>query len=104
MKKENRVKITHTKEQWSRIDAALTHCGIKNIQKHITKELIRIDELIDCKEPVSDCVDCANKEQKIFWLNDSSNELVEKIKQKTGIADASSIISKFIINPLLLLD
>lgn len=102
MKKENRVKITHTQEQWRLINTALANSGIKNIPKYIKKELMKIDKISAGMEAISDCENCGNREQKIFWIADPSNQIIERLKAKTGIMDTSSIIAKFIINPLLL--
>lgn len=101
MKKVNRLKITHTRVQWGKINDALNQQGIKSISTHITKELVRIEQSVDRMEAISDCSTCGVKEQKIFWLNDSSIKIITRLKDKTGM-DAGSIISNFVINPLLL--
>lgn len=102
MKKEQRVKITRTTTQWDRIEQNLQLIGRKNMQAHITRELLKIDVLCNTVAPVSDCTNC--REQKIFWLNDANLEILARITVKTGITDPSTIVSQLIITPLLLVD
>lgn len=101
MKKENRVKVTHTNEQWRHIEASLASTGVKNMQIHIRKELAKIDRKSVGIEAVSDCDGCMDKQQKIFWLTDSSKAIIERIKSKTGITEGGMIISRLITVPLL---
>lgn len=102
MKKDNRVKTSLSKSQWKKIEALL---GVNPqnkdaIRLHITRELLRIDNVCIEVETVEECVNC--QEERRFGLASKSWESIERIKKKTGIKDPATIISKFILTPLLL--
>lgn len=110
MNKENRIKTTLSKCQWEIIYSKFK--GVtkespekikkKALQSHITSELKKIATKCDELPDSQPCVEC--KQQVSVWLSNSSAEDLDYIAKKTGISDPGLIVSKFIINPLLLRD
>lgn len=100
MQKTNRAKITLSSKQWNKIDNAVIKSGKKNIHSYIVSQLHELENL--CRDGEDIEIEFAKRQLKIFWLTPSSMDKIEKISCKTGIKDFSTIISKFIINPLLL--
>ena len=102
MNKINRIKITLTEQQWKRVQNNIKNLGKKDLQSHITSEINQLNKLCNKLEDSKPCVEC--KQQKIIWLSEYSSEMIDNIAKKTGISNPGLIVSKFIINPLLLKD
>lgn len=100
MSNSQKIKITLTKEQWEIVNDNLKKIGAKSIRAHITNELKELANTCKDMNNTTPCIHC--KQQKVFWLHDSSTEILEQIAQKTGINHPGLIVSKFIITPLLL--
>jgi len=97
--KDKRVKPSFSKSQWQKIEDVL---GEKSVKVYITSELLKMDKICDQIDKIELCQNC--QEERKFALGNSSWEAIERIKEKTGIKDPSTIISRLILTPLLLKD
>jgi hypothetical protein len=97
--KRKRISLYYSTNQWSKINERVKLKGRKTAQSYI------INQINELHKTVLECEDCFNNdrthEKRVYSLPNSTLDVLNKLSEKTGLPP-STIVSRFIINPLLI--
>lgn len=99
MSENKRISLFYSKKQWVQIEFLAKKTGRKSTQHYIISQIAELDKI------VNECEDCFNNERiterRVYSLPEISRTMLEDLSKKTGLPP-STIISRFIINPLFI--
>lgn len=97
--KRNRLVLSYTEREWSIIDRAISKSGNRNgVISHIIKGINNLDVPLDIEVGEKYSTKIKRRE---YYPPDNSFEVLTKVAEKTNLRP-STIVSRLIINPLLL--
>lgn len=94
-----KISLFYSQKQWAEIDTRIEELGRKSTQHYIINQLFELNKIAD------ECEDCFDGEiekiRRVYGLPDNSIKLLCELSDKIKLPP-STIVSRFIINPLLI--
>lgn len=96
----NRIKVNKTKEEWELINKKILSSGKSNFHSFMQSKISELDNKFKkCEECVTPATNGIKKE-RAHYVNSEMYRTLKLISIRMGISE-STVIDRFIINPLL---